>query len=102
MASSATSEATEIRRRGRQRLIGALALVALLVVFVPMLLDKEPNRSREGPTLAIPPKDNAPAMPVPQPAQKPLPAAPAPQPAATTPPEQPAVTASSQAPRAGF
>ena len=67
MATSATSEATELRRRGRQRLIGAVALVALLVVFVPMLLDSEPRRPREGPTLAIPPKDTAPPMPLPAP-----------------------------------
>ena len=62
MASSATSEATEIKRRGRQRLIGAIALVALLVVFVPMFLDKEPRPSGTGPNLQIPPKDNAPPM----------------------------------------
>jgi DedD protein len=69
MASSATSEAIEIRRRGRQRLIGAIALVALLVVFVPMLLDKEPKPAANGPALAIPPKDNAPPMPLPPPAK---------------------------------
>lgn len=61
MASPA-SEASEIRRRGRQRLIGAVALVLLLVVFVPMLLDKEPGRSQ--PVPPIPPRDNAPALPV--------------------------------------
>ena len=62
MASPAT-EASEIRRRGRQRLIGAIALVLLLVVFVPMILDKEPGRSQ--PVPAIPSKDNAPALPAP-------------------------------------
>ena len=67
MASPASTEASEIRRRGRQRLIGAVALVMLLVVFVPMVLDSEPRPSRPQPT--IPPRDNAPALPVPAPAK---------------------------------
>ena len=65
MASPASSEASEIRRRGRQRLIGAIALVLLLVVFVPMVLDSEPRPSRNIPD--IPPKENAPALPAPAP-----------------------------------
>ena len=63
MATPATSEASEIRRRGRQRLIGAVALVLLLVVFVPMVLDSEPRPSRDIPP--IPPRENAPALPPP-------------------------------------
>src|SRR5688572_24428490 len=65
MASTSTTEATEVRRRGRQRLIGAIALVAILVVFVPMILDSEPRTKGDQPTLAIPPKDNAPPLPAP-------------------------------------
>ena len=65
MASPANSEASEVRRRGRQRLIGAIALVAILVVFVPMVLDKEPKPQRSGPDLAIPSKANAPPLPAP-------------------------------------
>jgi DedD protein len=72
MASPAATEASEIRRRGRQRLIGAIALVLLLVVFVPMLLDKEPGRAQ--PVPAIPSKDNAPALPAPPPAAAAAPA----------------------------
>jgi len=93
MASSATTEAIEIRRRGRQRLIGAIALVALLVVFVPMLLDKEPKPAANGPALAIPPKDNAPPMPLPAPAKptaepaKPVAEAPAKSASTDTPPK---------------
>jgi DedD protein len=82
MASTASPEASEIRRRGRQRLIGAIALVMLLVVFVPMILDSEPRPSQ--PVAPIPARDNAPALPAP----KPAPPAPAPQavtPQATTP-----------------
>src|SRR5512132_1691626 len=74
MASNASPEANEIRRRGRRRLIGAIALVMLLVVFVPMILDSEPRPSQ--PVAPIPARDNAPALPAPKPA---APAAAAPQ-----------------------
>jgi DedD protein len=37
----------------------------LLVVFVPMLIDSEPRPVRNEPALAIPPKENAPALPAP-------------------------------------
>ena len=100
MASPATNpEASEIRRRGRQRLIGAVTLVALLVVFVPMLLDSEPRPVRQQPSLAIPPKDNAPPLPTPAAAPK-APAAPVVAPKAQVPaaavvePAKPDATAS--------
>jgi len=83
MASTATPEASEIRRRGRQRLIGAVVLVALLVVFVPMLLDSEPKPAREAPNLVIPPKD--PVQPLPMPAPKAASTAPAIDPAKSAP-----------------
>jgi len=69
-------DASEIRRRGRQRLIGAVAIALLLIVFVPMLLDSEPRKAREEPRLDIPARENAPPLPAP-PAAAP---APAPQP----------------------
>ena len=75
MASTASPEASEIRRRGRQRLIGAIALVMVLVVFVPMLLDSEPRPTQ--PVAPIPSKDNAPALPAPVPAKAVAPAKPA-------------------------
>ena len=65
MASLPSTEASEIRRRGRQRLIGAIAIVVLLVVFVPMILDSEPRPARNDPTLEIPPKEHAPKLPAP-------------------------------------
>jgi DedD protein len=65
MASPASTEAIEIRRRGRRRLIGAIAIVALLVVFVPMLLDKEPRQASNEPSTQIPPAANAPPLPAP-------------------------------------
>jgi DedD protein len=66
---SQSPEASEIRRRGRQRLIGAVAIALLLIVFVPMLLDSEPRAPRQEPTLDIPPKENAPPLPAPRPAE---------------------------------
>ena len=68
MASTASPEASEIRRRGRRRLIGAIALVMLLVVFVPMVLDSEPRPARNEPNATIPPRDSAPPLPAPPPA----------------------------------
>lgn len=63
MPSEPTAEQTELRRKGRQRLVGAVTLALLAVVFVPMLLDPEPRRERVEPLLAIPPRDGAPALP---------------------------------------
>ena len=96
MASTATTEASEIKRRGRQRLIGAVVLVALLVVFVPMLLDSEPKPSREGPSLAIPPKDPAPPLPAPAPRVVPSTTSPAPAKDAPKPTPTPADPAKSE------
>jgi DedD protein len=69
MASTTTTEASEIRRKGRQRLIGAVAIAVLLVVFVPMILDSEQRPSRSGPSTDIPSRDKAPPLP---PASAPL------------------------------
>ena len=89
MATTATSEASEIRRRGRRRLIGAIAIAVLLVVFVPMILDSENRAPRGGPSTDIPNKDKAAPLP---PASAPLippkplpPVAPAPEKAAPAP-----------------
>ena len=65
MAASQSPEASEIRRRGRQRLIGAVAIALLLIVFVPMLHDSEPRPARDDPKLEIPPRENAPPLPAP-------------------------------------
>lgn len=65
MASPASPEASEVRRRGQRRLIGAIAIVLLLVVFVPMVLDDEPRSTNKGPDTTIPPRDKAPPLPPP-------------------------------------
>lgn len=88
MPSDPTAEQVELRRKGRQRLIGAVALALVAVVFVPMLLDPEPRRERVEPLLAIPPKEGAPPLPAvarvaepvaaPEPAKAATPQAPSP------------------------
>jgi DedD protein len=82
MPSDPTAEQIELRRKGRQRLIGAVALAILAVVFVPMLLDPEPRRERVEPMLAIPPREGAPPLPA---APKPPAAAPSAAPAKPVP-----------------
>lgn len=85
MASTGSPEASEIRSRGRRRLIGAVALVMLLVVFVPMVLDSEPKTASKEPSAAIPPRDNAPPLRPPAPASKAAVASPSPAVATVTP-----------------
>lgn len=81
-------EASEIRRRGRQRLIGAVAIALLLIVFVPMILDSEPRPARKEPDLKIPSRENPAPLPAPMPAPAPAQAkAPVLNPGETKPPE---------------
>ena len=99
MASPASTEAIEIRRRGRRRLIGAIAIVALLVVFVPMLLDNEPRQASNEPSTRIPSAANAPPLPAPAAstsATSPPAASPPSKPAAST-PSKPAATDAKEA-----
>jgi DedD protein len=53
-----------LKRRGRRRLIGAVALVLLAVIVLPMVFDPEPPRP-PAPTASvrIPPEDAAPFTP---------------------------------------
>jgi len=60
-----TPETLEVKRRGRHRLIGAIALVLMLVVFVPMILDSEPRKVVKDVALTIPAKEGLPALPAP-------------------------------------
>jgi DedD protein len=98
MANTAEPDPTEVRRRGRQRLIGAIAIVLLAVVFVPMVLDSEPRPERKEPTLAIPPKEGAPQLPAPAPATEPAKVAEAPN--ASEPPKTSEPPKSSEPPKA--
>jgi len=63
-----------LRRRGRRRLIGAVALVLLAVVVLPMVFDPEPRPPVPAVSVRIPGEDEAPFKPKPSaPAGKPAP-----------------------------
>ena len=96
MATTASPEASEIRRRGRRRLIGAIVLVVLAVVFVPMILDSEPRQRRPEPSLEIPPKDKIAPLPPPV---VPLPKSVEAAPVVTPPPVVPAQATSVAGPK---
>ncbi len=82
----------ELKRRGRRRLIGAVTLGLLAVVFLPMLFDSEPKRDKamsQEISIQLPAKDGLLPLPAPTAAPavaetvpaKPAEAAPAPAPA---------------------
>ncbi|MEW5788018.1 MAG: SPOR domain-containing protein [Pseudomonadota bacterium] len=69
-----TQEEMALRRRARRRLVGAVAIALVAVVFLPMLFDPEPKPLGEDVDLRIPAKDSpfetpqaAPAVPEPPP-----------------------------------
>ncbi len=78
---SASAEQSELRRRGRHRLIGAVTLALFAAVVIPMVLDGEPKRAPPPLELAIPARD----VIAPAPAPAPDPAAPAPSAGTSTP-----------------
>lgn len=70
---SMTDEEIQFRRRAKHRLIGAVALVSGLVVFLPMVLDNEPKPVAEDIAINIPSQDAKPAKAVvPAPAAPPV------------------------------
>lgn len=80
MASAKSTElsATEIelKRRGRRRLIGAITIGLLGVVFLPMIFDSEPKRNVSGTaakkqeiSVQVPAKEGQPPLPTPSAAQ---------------------------------
>ncbi len=77
----------EIKRRGRRRLIGAVTIGLLAIVFLPMIFDSEPQRNnRNKPSsqeisIQIPPKEGLPPLPAPSVASAPPASAPAAKPA---------------------
>jgi DedD protein len=72
-----------LKRRGRRRLVGAVALVLLAVIVLPMVFDAEPRSSAPPVSVRIPGEDEAPFAPK-------LPAKPA---------AKPAVEAKKEAPK---
>ncbi len=58
----------ELKRRGRRRLIGAITLGLLIVVFLPMLFDSEPKRDKamsQEISIQLPAKDGLAPLPAP-------------------------------------
>jgi len=87
MAKAVSAEQIELRKRARRRLLGAIALVLLAVIFRPMVLDQEPKPVTQDVVIQIPspnqgqfvskivpvtPEAKAPVRADPQPADKEL------------------------------
>src|ERR1044072_6291986 len=56
-----------LKRRGRRRLVGAVALVLLAVIVLPMVFDPEPRRSAPPVRVRIPGEDDSAFKPKPPP-----------------------------------
>lgn len=69
-----------LKRRGRRRLVGAVALVLAAVIVLPMVFDPEPRHATPPVSVRIPGEDELPfkPKPVPKPAAKSSEAPPAP------------------------
>jgi DedD protein len=105
MAASKTNELSatelELKRRGRRRLIGAITLGLLAIVFLPMIFDSEPRRDKTATqeiSIQVPPKDGQPALPPPTVTQTPADATPVPEPKPPITPVEDAKTASEAVP----
>lgn len=55
MAKAISSEELQLRKRARRRLVGAIALVLVVVIFLPMFLDNEPKPVSQDIAINIPP-----------------------------------------------
>ena len=77
-----TQDVEALKRRGRRRLVGAVALVLAAVIVLPMVFDREPRPPAPSVSVRIPGEGEAPFTPKP-PTVKP--AAPAPKPPAEKP-----------------
>ena len=54
MAKAISEEELQLKKRARRRLVGAIALVLLVVVFLPMFLDSEPKPLNQDIAITIP------------------------------------------------
>jgi DedD protein len=54
MAKTISEEELQLRKRARRRLIGAIALVTMVAVFLPMILDHEPKPVNQDVSIQIP------------------------------------------------
>jgi DedD protein len=60
----------ELKRRGRRRLIGAVTIGLLAIVFLPMIFDSAPKRAgditrKQDISIQVPPKEGQPPLPAP-------------------------------------
>jgi DedD protein len=75
MANSISDEELQLKKRARRRLVGAIALVLLIVVFLPMILDGEPRPLNQDVAITIPPIPKPESTPPQAPASQTMPAA---------------------------
>jgi len=71
----------ELKRRGRRRLVGAITIGLLAIVFLPMIFDSEPKRAGQAMksqdiSVQVPSKEGQPALPPPAAAPVVVPPAP--------------------------
>lgn len=76
-----SQDVNALKRRGRRRLVGAIALVLAAVIVLPMVFDQEP-RNAPPVSVRIPNEDDSPFLPKVAPKPPPLPAEQAPKSAA--------------------
>jgi DedD protein len=55
MAKEISSEELQLKKRARRRLVGAISLVLIVIVFLPMILDNEPRQMSQDISINIPP-----------------------------------------------
>ncbi|GIX27347.1 MAG: sporulation protein [Burkholderiales bacterium] len=67
MAKALSSEELQFRKRARRRLIGAIALVLIAVVVLPMVLEREPRPVSQSIEIRIPSQETAPPLVAPAP-----------------------------------
>ena len=75
MAKAISSEELQLKKRARRRLVGAVALVLFVIVFLPMMLDNEPRQMSQDISINIPPlpQENLPEPePEPEPGPEPV------------------------------
>ncbi len=92
MAKAISDEELQLKKRARRRLVGAVALVLLIVVFLPMVLDSEPKPLNQDVSISIPPipkTESSSQLPAPPPAQPPASSTSAPSPHVAGLPEGP-------------
>lgn len=58
MAQSISDEELQLKKRARRRLVGAIALVTLVVIFLPMVLESEPKPVGQDIAIRIPSQDS--------------------------------------------